>query len=353
LALVLLAAGAVTLPAQAGNCPGTTTAKGVRSVTLPQRPSIDTGAVQGFTVDPRDDKRYWVWTLNSLMLSEDAGCTWQQAYAASPPTADYTFDPILSVVPGVLPGTRSALLVTRTTNAIGQVLYSKDGRSGWAKATGLPPVGAVGSIAYSPFDPQLVYLTFTPYFTYYPRTYTSTDGGQSWQAVEDLASVVTAQAQILAPNPRKPGDLWASTNMYVIGANGTRYPALPLAHSTDGGKSWTSLGPTSIARILVVPTKAGIRVIALDDTHGILYRSDDDGKTFKELATPSPAVPQLAQGKGPDDTFVTSQTSAGTILYRLVGGKWKEFATGAHDGLMSTKTQLFWRRGDQLQSRKL
>ena len=124
LALAVLTAGAVAVPnagaappkprppkpARVVDCVGATTVDGVRSVAMPQRPSTDALEITGIVVDPRDDRRIWVNTGKTLMLSEDSGCTWQIAFEVPPPVGPFIPEIFISVTPGAHPATgRSAV----------------------------------------------------------------------------------------------------------------------------------------------------------------------------------------------------------------------------------------------------
>ncbi|HVE73803.1 MAG TPA: hypothetical protein VNA30_01745 [Mycobacteriales bacterium] len=369
LALAVLLAGVVAVPvagaappkpkppkpARVVDCVGATTVQGVRSVALPQRPSTDTGEFTGMVVDPRNERRIWLYTVKTLFVTEDAGCTWQIVYEVAPPVGSVYPEVLISLTPGAHLGTgRSAVMVTRTALTMATVHYSTDGRTDWQKATGLPNSGWVGSVAFSPLDPKLAYLTHTPYGTYFPRTYESQDGGKSWTAVEAPESMATAQALLLHPSPRKKTDLWAHTSFFVVGSGGVRYPPFQLTRSVDGGRTWAAVGPTNIGLMAVTATKTGTRVLALDNGRSMLHRSDDDGKTFTELATPELGTPQMLVGRGADDVFLTSQPGKAMKVYRLTGGsKWVEYAAGEHSFLTATAKSLIWRRAEFLQSRSL
>lgn len=151
------------------------------------------------------------------------------------------------------------------------------------------------------------------------------DGGASWTLRLDgrraaqlvLAAATTPEARreaerLVADGPDKPFldvQLWDAQRLLVVGAYGL------ALHSADGGRSWTSWSarlPNPKALHWYVARRQG-GVLLLAGEQGLLARSDDDGQTFRALASPY---------KG---SWFTADLAAdgGIVLAGLRGNVWR------------------------------
>jgi photosystem II stability/assembly factor-like uncharacterized protein len=151
------------------------------------------------------------------------------------------------------------------------------------------------------------------------------DGGASWTLRLDgrraaqlvLAAAGTPEARreaerLVADGPDKPFldvQLWDAQRLLVVGAYGL------ALHSADGGRSWASWSarlPNPKALHWYVARRQGA-VLLLAGEQGLLARSDDDGQTFRALASPY---------KG---SWFTADLAAdgGIVLAGLRGNVWR------------------------------
>lgn len=151
------------------------------------------------------------------------------------------------------------------------------------------------------------------------------DGGASWTLRLDgrraaqlvLAAAGTPEARreaerLVADGPDKPFldvQLWDAQRLLVVGAYGL------ALHSADGGRSWASWSarlPNPKALHWYVARRQGT-VLLLAGEQGLLARSDDDGQTFRALASPY---------KG---SWFTADLAAdgGIVLAGLRGNVWR------------------------------
>lgn len=156
------------------------------------------------------------------------------------------------------------------------------------------------------------------------------DGGASWTLRLDgrraaqlvLAAAGTPEARreaerLVADGPDKPFldvALWDAQRLLVVGAYGL------ALHSADGGRSWTPWNarlPNPKALHWYVARRQG-GVLLLAGEQGLLARSDDDGQTFRPLASPY---------KG---SWFTADLAAdgGIVLAGLRGNVWRSAEGG-------------------------
>jgi photosystem II stability/assembly factor-like uncharacterized protein len=162
----------------------------------------------------------------------------------------------------------------------------------------------------------------------------STDGGDSWRALNDLLpnlAVVT-----LAMDPKDPDILYAGTGEWFTGG-GLR--GFGIFKTTDGGESWSHLAATStssfqyVNKIEVSPNDSS-RVYAA--TFGGVWRSLDAGVTWTrhlDRTTPNLGCQDLVfrTDQAKDYLFATCQgpsnSTTGGSIFRNVdagdGGQWE------------------------------
>ena len=175
---------------------------------LPSTNNSDFNFVNRLAISP-DDATLLAATGSGIWRSTDGGTNWTQE----------TFSGVLQV----------AFHPTDSTRAVAgtsfNALYSTDGGLTWNSATGLP--GGRAEVAYAPSSPTIVYASVD---NNQGEFYRSTDGGQSYSAVNTGNNLLGGQAwynNVLWVDP-------TNANTVVIGGT-------PLWRSTNGGTAFTNI----------------------------------------------------------------------------------------------------------------
>ncbi len=154
--------------------------------------------------------------------------------------------------------------------------------------------------------------------------YRSADGGVSWQSPPEGLAFPGYAVTSLAPDPLRPGDVWAGLTGVVKGGL--------LARSTDGGRHFEVVRrweDRAAARVVALAAPAGRRVVAVGGDYGIEI-SEDDGLTWRASS------PALDPGSGV--SFLAFHPSRTGVLYcgsfrhpfrSIDGGRtWARIASG-------------------------
>lgn len=159
------------------------------------------------------------------------------------------------------------------------------------------PTQAIGAVAVSPSDPNIIYVgTGEPCLrediTYGDGMYKSTDGGKSWTHIglKDTRHI----ASILI-DPRNPNVVLVAAIGHAFGPNEER----GVFRTTDGGASWTKVlykdANTGATDLVFDPRNSHIVYAALYQERRLpwtfegggpgsgIYKSTDGGKTWKQI----------------------------------------------------------------------
>jgi photosystem II stability/assembly factor-like uncharacterized protein len=249
-------------------------------------------AVAGSYQDPATF--YFGACAGGVWKTEDGGSYWENVSDGFFRTAAVGAIAVSPSDPNVLyVGTGETAIRGNVSHGDG-VYKSEDAGRTW-RNIGLSDTRHIGRIRIHPQNPDLVYVAALGH-AWGPNqargVFRSTDGGQNWQQV--LFKSERAGAVDLSLDPSNPRILYASI------WQAQRYPwALSsggsdsgLWRSTDGGETWTDLtrnpglplGVLGKIGVAASPAQPG-RVWALVEAHdGALFRSDDFGDTWQRLS---------------------------------------------------------------------
>lgn len=223
--------------------------------------------------------------------------------------------------------------------------------------------GAVQSIAVDPFNSQVM-LVSSPS----GGIFRSTDGGQTWAATTDnQASLAVSQISFDLSDPTGMR-LVASVGSTTNGAIGTHFDRggltnQGLLYSTDGGKSWSAIGQSSLPDVSMLNVVARGNVIMAagfeeegekpNGANSGLYRSTDGGKTFArvDLAAgsglpPGPTSALVGDPHDPNRFYVGVSGTSNTAVYTSAdGGKtWTQIFSAANaNGAINANTPTMLR----------
>src|SRR5262245_34733556 len=168
--------------------------------------------------------------------------------------------------------------------------------------------GAVQSIAVNPNDPtNIVVGTVNGGVWSTANADPSNPGAVAWQPLTDQLGSLAIGAVAFSPMGPPGQTIFAGTGDFTSFAfNGG--PAVGLYRTTDGGATWSLLGPNLAGHRIkqVLPTAVGgdpahqVILVATVDGGG-LFRSADGGQTFT-------AVPLLPPPGSPPSAFPLSQS---------------------------------------------
>jgi photosystem II stability/assembly factor-like uncharacterized protein len=199
-------------------------------------------------------------------------------------------------------------LVYYAATAAGGVWKSADGGTTWKSVFDDQPISSIGAVAVAPSDANVVYVgsgeaNIRGNVAAGNGIYKSTDGGKNWQHVWKQEGQI---GQIIV-HPRNANIAFAAVLGHAFGPN----PERGVYRTRDGGRTWQ--------RVLFKDASTGAIDLSFDPSnpHNLfaalwqarrrpweltsggpgsgLYRSEDDGNTWKRLGPPSAPAPA---GKG-------------------------------------------------------
>ena len=238
-----------------------------------------------------------------------------------------------------LPGDRNTYYFGATG---GGVWKTQDGGTTWKSVSDGFFGGAIGAVAVSEWDPNVIYVgtgeeTVRGNVSHGDGMWKSTDAGKTWKHVglEDSRHIVRVRI-----HPKNPDLVYAAVLGHLFGPNKER----GVYRSRDGGRNWE--------RILFVNENAGAVDLVMDPTNPrILYagtwrvrrtpyslesggagsglwKSTDGGDTWAEL-TRNPGLPKGTIGivgvtvspTNPDNLYAEIEAEDGGVFRSRDGGK--------------------------------
>ena len=183
----------------------------------------------------------------------------------------------------------------RNDVSYGDGLYkTTDGGKTW-KNVGLRGTKYISRILIDPSDPQHVIVgALGDVFASSPHrgVYVTFNGGKSWSKTLDVGPI--SGVSDLAMNPRTPNVIFAGVwefqrRPWTFRSGGKRDG---IYRSTDGGRTWKRLtggglpaGITGRIGLAVAPSDPQRVYALIEAKHGILWRSDDDGNTWRLVSS--------------------------------------------------------------------
>jgi photosystem II stability/assembly factor-like uncharacterized protein len=201
---------------------------------------------------------YAVLRGRNVHRSDDGGATWRPAHAGLP------VDPYLIAVDPRDPDTALA------SQYAGHIWKTADGGASWRLTTGEETSCVLpNEIVFDPRQRSTVYTLgfgiLCPLFPDVCRGFKSTDGGESWSCMDELADDYFA----LAIDPADPSRLFAGGLGEVLA-------------TADAGRNWAGIGPGlpagSFVSSLALAASGGARVLYAGTSDG-LFRQTGAGWT--------------------------------------------------------------------------
>lgn len=217
--------------------------------------------------------------------------------------------------------------------ASGGIWKTVNGGTTWKPIFDKQPVLSIGDLALEPGNPDVIYAgtgesNVRNSVSFGNGVYKSTDGGKTWV---HLGLGETRHISRIKINPHNPQVVYIGALGHAFGPNQDR----GVFRSQDGGKTWVKTLYTSsqhgVADLDINPNNPNIVYAALwhferkpwtftsGDTQGGVYRSVDNGKSWKRLTN---GLPELVGRIGikvapsnPEIVYVITEAQEGT-LYR-------------------------------------
>lgn len=229
------------------------------------------------------------------------------------------------------------------------------------------PTGSIGTIAVDPNSPETIYVGCgeglqRPDLSVGNGIYKSTNGGKTWQhcGLDD-----GYQISGIVVDPRNKNRVLVAVVGHPYGPNKVR----GLYETVNGGKDWVKiLGPddnTGATQVALDPKEPQTLYCSLwaarqapwengrwQGTTSGLYKSVDNGKTWKKLEK---GLPTIAQGLGRIGFSLSEKQPkliVATVDAQTGGGIYKSDDGGESWKLLSTDPRL-WTRGDDFAEIKI
>lgn len=235
---------------------------------------------QNIFIDPRAPSVVWVGGAGVTYVSRDGAATWS-SFPVSGATA-------------IAAGSAATTLLAGTSRQ--GVLKSVDGAATWADANAGMTGAIIRGVALAPGNPSTVYAGEQG-----GVVFVSTNGGLSWTPHDSRGEIYA-----MAVDPHAPTTVW------VAGGNGA-------AKSTDGGATWSRLGPSGqpLGAVLVDP---GVSSTVYVGTQRLgVFKSIDGGASWSNAGLSGQWIWSLAADAGHPGT-VYAGTMTGSVFKTTDGG---------------------------------
>jgi hypothetical protein len=287
-------------------------------------------------VDPKNPSNVFVAAMGALFFhnvdrgvyrSQDGGSTWTKVLFVSDGAGaiDLAIDPVTPSRVFAATWERQRTPEARIYGGPGSGLWrSTDGGTTWTALAGGLPASSTGpsriGVVVAPSSPSTVYTIFSKADFSLDGVFRSTDSGTTWtrQSVTNLASIIGAQCYWsgrMFVHPTNPSDLWVD--------------GVGLAHSTNGGASFTSISGLHADQHAQWFSPANPAVI-LKGNDGGVYRSTNSGSTWTHFANlpisqfytveAHPAEPAKIYGGLQDNGVQRTTTGQTNDWSSIVGG---------------------------------
>lgn len=257
-------------------------------------PSLVTGRVADFDVDPKNPNVYYVATAaGGVWKSVNRGVTWVSTFdrGGSFNLCCIKVDPRDSKIVWLGTGENS----NPRSSMIGDGLYkSTDAGMTWTRVA-LATSEHIGNIRIDPRDSNVVYVSAQgPLWSAGGERglYKTTDGGKTWKEVLTVSPDTGANEVVI--DPANPNTVYVAMwqRRRAVGQFVGGGPESGIYKSTNAGQTWTKLtnglpvkdmGRINLAvDAKVRPTRVYAMIDALADERGF-YRSDDQGATWARV----------------------------------------------------------------------
>jgi len=285
-------------------------------------PSLVTGRVADFDVDPKNANIYYVATAaGGVWKSVNRGVTWVSTFdrGGSFNLCCIKVDPKDSNIVWLGTGENS----NPRSSMIGDGLYkSTDAGMTWTRVA-LATSEHIGNIQIDPRDSNVVYVSAQgPLWSAGGERglYKTTDGGKTWREILKVSPDTGANEVVI--DPASPNTLYVAMwqRRRAVGQFVGGGPESGIYKSTNAGQSWTKLtaglpvkdmGRINLAvDAKVRPTRLYAMIDALADERGV-YRSDDQGATWARVGRQAPGGRGggvgLALSAGGDDEVAAAE----------------------------------------------
>ncbi len=255
-------------------------------------PSVTSGRVSDFAVNPANASEYYVATSSGgVWKTTNKGVTYSPIFdgQGSYSIGCVTLDPSNASTVWVGSGENN----NQRSVSYGDGVYkSDDGGKSW-KNMGLKNSEHISEIIVHPTNPNIVYVgAYGPVWSEGGErgVYKSTDGGVTWTNVKSVSAYTGCNDLVM--DPRNPDVLYAAFHQRIrkvftyIGGG----PESALYKSTDGGATWKKLegglpgGDVGRIGLAISPVNPDVLYAAVEanEDKGGIYRSIDKGASWEK-----------------------------------------------------------------------
>lgn len=249
------------------------------------------GVSEGLLLDPNLPTAVYDLSGGGLRRSTDAGEHWVDLYSSTYPYGGFAVD--------LRTGSEGQPSQTLYLSAaINTLLKSTDAGAGWSDITFAP--GAVRALAVDPTNSTIVYAGMQDGILY-----KSTDGGQSWFALDDVSAPRIIRQLII--------DEKSPDNIYCLSG----YAGLNtfVHRSTNAGVTWSNISPASSSWVsFLAMDRVGDTSVVYAASRGVYRYLPDAHSTHVLTSGHDPAIFSMAQN------YPNPFNPMTTITYALAGG---------------------------------